>query len=112
MQTVEVSKQVFVRNGFGEESRDWGEWSEVDSFGWYVTGGVEGRQDGHVYSVEYDAVLLVDPSVGLAAGDRVRLPGLGGFAVSRPPGEWGANPWWDPGLVHVQLKRVGDHFEN
>lgn len=101
-----VAPRTVKVNDFGDEIEALGDEQPVSVFGWYLTGGSEGR-DGHPYSVEWDAVVYCPPGE-IHPGDRVRLPHLGLFTVQGAPGFWDANPWWSPGLTEVKLKQVGE----
>lgn len=103
---VMVAPRSVKVNAFGDEIETVGEEQPVFVFGWYLSGGSEGR-DGHIYSVEWDAVVFSPPGV-ISPGDRVRLPQVGVFTVLGAPGWWDHNPWWSPGLVEVKLKKVGE----
>lgn len=105
---VEVLRRAVKVNEFDDEIEVPGTPETVTVFGWYVGGRVEGRPDGHVYQVEWDATLYAPVEAHIHAGDRVRLPGVGEFTLVGEPSNWDNNPWFSPGLVEVRLKRVGD----
>lgn len=105
-QEVTVRRRMTRPGGFGPVE-DVGDPESLMVFGWYVTGGQEARPDGHIYAVEWDAVVLAPVAASLAPGDHVVLPGAGEYQVFGPPGQWDANPWWSPGLAQVRLKKVG-----
>lgn len=105
---VEVLRRAVQVNEFGDEVEVPGAPETIAVFGWYVGGRVEGRPDGHVYQVEWDATLYAPVEAGIHAGDRIRLPGVGEFTLVGEPSNWDNNPWFSPGLVEVRLKRVGD----
>lgn len=105
-QEIMVSRRTTITNAFGDEIETVGEPVPVKVFGWYVNGGMEGRQDGHMYAVEWDATVLAPLGV-IDQADGVHLPGVGSFKVWAEPSQWEANPWWSPGLCQVKLKKVG-----
>lgn len=105
---IEVHRRTVERNGFGDEIEVTGEPETVTVFGWFIGGGVEGRADGHVYQVEWDATLYAPASAQIHAGDRVTIPNVGEFTLDGEPANWDNNPWFAPGLVEIRLKKVGD----
>lgn len=109
---IEVLRRAVQTNDFGDEIEVSGEPETVLVFGWYVGNGLEGRADGHVYQVEWDATVYAPIEADIHAGDRIRLPRIGEFTIVGEPSQWEANPWWSPGLVAIHLKRVGDRDES
>lgn len=105
--TVEVLRRKTQVDAFGDEIETTGSPEEIAVFGWYLGGGVEGRPDGHVYQVEWDATLYAPVSAEIRAGDRIRIPRVGEFLLVGEPSDWESNPWFSPGLVEVRLKKVG-----
>lgn len=106
--TVGVAHREVTTNGFGDEIETVGDPEPMSVFGWYVGGGYEGRPDGHVYQVEWDATMYAPTEADIRMGDRVHLPGAGEFVLVGEPSSWDNNPWFQPGLVEARLKRVGD----
>lgn len=78
---------------------------DVLVFGWYLTGGTEQGTDGHVWEVDYDAVVLAPASLTVSPHDQFVLGGRT-FEVAGPPGDWNHGPWWNPGAIQVKCKAV------
>lgn len=83
---------------------------EIPAHAYYVTGGKDYRADGQVYAVDWDAVALIPADVeNLTVDSRFRLPGIRGtFRIDGGIQDMNAGaPSWRPGLVELQLTRIG-----
>lgn len=106
---VGLHRRTVETNEWGDEIETLGPEETVLVPGWYIGGGAVSGPDGHVYRTEWDGALFAPVALGIAPGDRVTLPGHGPFIVDGPPGNWDHGPFgWEPGLVEVKLKKVGD----
>ena len=70
-----------------------------------AAGGVEYPTQSHPEAAEHTLKVYAPAELGI--GDRDRIDYLGQtFEVDGRPGNWDANPWWQPGLVEVRCKEV------
>lgn len=75
-------------------------------FGW-VLGGVELADKLGTNRVQYDATLYASTSQPVLPLDRIQLEQGGEwYEVDRPAENYENNPWFQPGLVVVYLKKV------
>lgn len=102
--TVKVHSRREVVDGFGDVTYEPGPPRQVRVFAWHL-GGTEGGPDGHVHRVDWDATVYAPADAGITAGDVVDLGDGALFDVDGPAESWEANPWWNPGLVVIRLKR-------
>lgn len=79
-------------------------------FGWWVSGGQEVGDDGHLMQVTYDGSVIAPAGV-IGVDDEVDLPGVGLCRVDGPPANYDNGPWFTPGLEVSRLSRVthGDY---
>lgn len=104
---VQHVPHVMTENSLGDPIPGYGDPVDVKVIGWYLTGGQERGPNGHIFQVEYDAVVLTPDTLSVSPHDRFNLPGHDTpFEVMGPPGDWTNGPWWNPEALQVNLKRV------
>ena len=59
----------------------------------------------HPESVRFDATIFAPVGLSVQDRDRVEYAGVL-YEVAEPPGCWDANPWFSPGLVQCQCRRI------
>lgn len=105
--TVKLKRHGIVENSLGDKGPGYHDAVEVPVVAWYLTGGTERGPNGHIFQVEYDAVVLAPDNLKVSTHDRIQIPGYDGdFEVTAPPATWSDGPWWDPGNVQINLRKV------
>lgn len=77
---------------------------------------VEGGEDTPLAAqpdrVRYDLTVYAPADLEITTSDRIEWAG-GTYEVVGPPGNWDANPWWEPGLTRVYANLIeGAGHEN
>lgn len=83
---------------------------DIPAHAYYITGGKDYREDGHVYAVDWDAVALIPADVeNLTSDSRFELPGVKGrFKIDGGVQDLNTGAAsWQPGLIELRLTRIG-----
>lgn len=108
--SVYWSPKIEQADGLGNTTLSYGDSETVAVFGWH-TGGADAASGIAPQRVIYDAVLYAPQNIRFHHGDRIELPGEGLFTVEGEPKRWANNPWFNPGMAGVDLKRVDAAWE-
>lgn len=100
----EVYSESATVDAHGNEVEDWADAVEVKVFGWEPPKSTEPAVAGHD-RVIVDILLYAPRSMNVGPHDRVILAGKR-YEVIGDPGDPNNNPWFVPGLVTINLKRV------
>lgn len=105
--TIPVEVERFIGgvvNPLGNEVATWAAPETIMVFAIFTRYGME-EQGDHVSQVELDAVMYPKATENIRPQDRI-IHDLGTFEVEGEPIDHNHNPWWSPGLVQVNLKKV------
>lgn len=101
----EVYSATAQTDAHGNPVAGWLPPTEVLVFGWEPPRSSEPYTPGHDQRAVIEMLLYAPQSMNPKAPDRVRLGGVP-FEVVGVAGDPNNNPWFEPGLVTVNLKRV------
>lgn len=88
---------------FGDQRPGGGSWTPVRVAGWYV--GATEETGGESVLRTSDVLTVLAPSSPGPAG-RVRLPDGSVWQVHGNPQDYRHGPWWDPGLIAFECRKV------
>lgn len=93
-----------TRDSRGNVIDSWADPVDVRCF-WHTSNSHEPQIAGHD-RVLVDASVYVPMDMEIGTKDRFELPGLGEFEVVGIPDDFNHGPWWVPGLLVVNLRRI------